>query len=114
MGKPVTQFQIVAKDPDKAATFYGKLFGWSIDTNNPMQYGMVESAGEGIGGGIGKEDVPLVTFYVAVDDPAATLEKLVALGAKVVMPPQDVPGGPTIARFSDPAGNVLGLVKAQP
>jgi predicted enzyme related to lactoylglutathione lyase len=28
-----------------------------------------------------------------------------------VTPPMDVPGGPTIAFFSDPAGNVIGLMK---
>jgi predicted enzyme related to lactoylglutathione lyase len=27
------------------------------------------------------------------------------------MPPMDVPDGPTIAFFSDPAGNAVGLMK---
>ena len=44
MGKPVTQFQIIAKDPDKAAEFYGNLFGWSVDTNNAMGYRVVKTA----------------------------------------------------------------------
>ena len=69
--------------------------------------------GEGIGGGIGTEDPGIVTFDVLVDDPAAYLKKAQSLGGKVVQEPQAVPGGPTIARFSDPAGNVIGLVKAQ-
>lgn len=29
MGQPVTQFQILAKDPERAANFYGALFGWT-------------------------------------------------------------------------------------
>jgi predicted enzyme related to lactoylglutathione lyase len=29
-----------------------------------------------------------------------------------VAPPMDVPDGPTIAYFSDPAGNRIGLMKA--
>jgi len=33
------------------------------------------------------------------------------LGAKVVMPPMQVPEGPEIAMFSDPDGNVIGLAK---
>jgi len=36
---------------------------------------------------------------------------LSSLGGKTVMPPTDVPGGPTIAMFTDPAGNVTGLLK---
>jgi len=30
-----------------------------------------------------------------------------------VAPPMDVPNGPTIAFFTDPAGNRVGLMKAQ-
>jgi predicted enzyme related to lactoylglutathione lyase len=31
---------------------------------------------------------------------------------ETVTPPMDVPGGPAIAFFSDPAGNRIGLMKA--
>ena len=48
-----------------------------------------------------------------MDDPTAYLKKVQSLGGKVMQEPQDVPGGPTVARFADPAGNVIGLVKAQ-
>ncbi len=113
MAQPVIHFEIAGPDSGALKKFYSEAFGWAIDDDNPVNYGMVSADGDGIGGGIGQEDAPLVTFYVAVPDPAAALEKLVALGAKVVMPPQDVPGDPTIARFADPAGNVIGLVKPQ-
>jgi predicted enzyme related to lactoylglutathione lyase len=33
------------------------------------------------------------------------------MGGATVMPPMDVPDGPTIAQLSDPEGNVIGLVK---
>jgi predicted enzyme related to lactoylglutathione lyase len=33
------------------------------------------------------------------------------LGGKVLMQPIDVPQGPTVARISDPEGNVLTLVQ---
>jgi predicted enzyme related to lactoylglutathione lyase len=46
-----------------------------------------------------------------VPDPQATLDKAVALGASVLMPPTEVVPGTTIAMFSDPAGNVFGLTK---
>ena len=54
---------------------------------------------------------PLVTFYVRVADPAAILARAEALGGRVVMPPTDVPGNVTFARFADPEGNVIGIVR---
>jgi predicted enzyme related to lactoylglutathione lyase len=38
------------------------------------------------------------------------LEKL---GGKTIMPVSEVPGGPTIAMFTGPAGNRVGLVKVE-
>ncbi len=113
MPNPVVHFEVTSADGKALQKFYTDAFGWSVDANNPMQYGMVEAQGEGIGGGIGTEEEGIVTFYIQVDDPAAYLKKVQSLGGKVVQEPQDVPGGPTIARFADPAGNVIGLVKAQ-
>ncbi len=113
MPNPVVHFEITGKDGVALQKFYRDAFDWSVDANNPMQYGMVEAQGEGIGGGIGAEEPAIVTFYIQVDDPAAYLKKVQSLGGKVVQEPQDIPGGPTIARFADPAGNIIGLVKSQ-
>jgi predicted enzyme related to lactoylglutathione lyase len=41
-------------------------------------------------------------FYVGVDDLQAKVDAAQALGAKTVMPPMDVPGGPSIAMFTHP------------
>jgi predicted enzyme related to lactoylglutathione lyase len=41
----------------------------------------------------------------------AALDKIAANGGSTVEPPLDVPGGPSIALFSDPEGHVIGLVK---
>ena len=93
--------------------FYGSLFGWKVDDSNPMQYGLVEKAGEGIGGGICTSPAaPKVTVYVAVDDLEASLEKARSLGGRTLMEPHAVPGGPEIALFEDPQGNTIGLLRA--
>lgn len=114
MANHVTHFEIlVASSPDAAFKFYADVFGWTIDADNPMHYGLVDTGG-GIGGGIGQSmDGKLhVTFYVEVDDPQAMLDKIGTLGGKTIMPPMDVPGGQVrIALFEDPAGNHIGLVK---
>lgn len=113
MGNPVTWFEIIGKDGAKLQKFYGDLFGWKIDANNPMNYGMVDNGGQGINGGVGPsmDGNPRITFYVESQDLDATLKKAESLGGKTVMPVMDVPNGPTIAMFSDPDGNVVGIMK---
>jgi predicted enzyme related to lactoylglutathione lyase len=116
VANPVTHFEIIGADGAALQRFYGELFGWKIDSNNDWQYGLVESGGEGgIGGGIAADqgsDGHRVTVYAQVDDPQKYLDKAVGLGATVVMPVTEMGEGmPVIAMFTDPAGNVTGLLK---
>jgi hypothetical protein len=114
MANPVTHFEILGKDGKKSQDFYAALFGWQIDANNPMAYGLVPAPeGAGIGGGVAAtQGQPMVTVYVEVADLDATLKKAEALGGKTIMPPMDVPGGPKLAQFADPDGNIIGLTRA--
>ena len=50
MGNPVVHFEIVSKEGGKLKSFYSEAFGWKIDADNAMGYGIVEAEGEGIGG----------------------------------------------------------------
>jgi predicted enzyme related to lactoylglutathione lyase len=115
MTRPVVHFEILGKDPKRLREFYTALFGWKIDTNNPMEYGLVEHGTggppDGIGGGIAGSDRPMTIVYVQVVDLLETLRKAEELGGKAVMQPMDVPGGPSIAQLEDPEGNRVGLVK---
>ena len=116
MPNPVVHFEILAKDGQAAKKFYSDLFGWTVDSNNPMEYGMVSAGGEGgIGGGIATapEGTPgMVTVYVAVDDPQKYLDKVEQMGGKTVMPVTEMPDMVTFALFADPQGSLVGLVKA--
>jgi predicted enzyme related to lactoylglutathione lyase len=119
MPDPVVHFEIVSKDASKLHSFYSDVFEWKIDANNPMNYGIVDNGGDGINGGIGPpmDDsyVGHVTFYISVSDPGVTLKKIESLGGKTVMPPSEIPGADpptTIAQFTDPAGNLIGLTKS--
>jgi predicted enzyme related to lactoylglutathione lyase len=89
MGQPVIHFEVVGKDGDKLKGYYAELFGWEIDSNNPMSYGIVPREGNlspegfGIGGGVsgGPEGYDgHVTFYVAVPDVEEALQKAESLG----------------------------------
>ena len=116
MPNPVVHFEIVGKDAKRTQSFYADLFGWHVDTNNPMEYGMVDThAGSGINGGLSglneNDTSTRCTIYVEVDDLQKYLDKAEALGGKTIMPPSDVPGGPSLAMFTDPSGIVVGVVK---
>jgi predicted enzyme related to lactoylglutathione lyase len=114
MGSPVVHFEIAAQNPPELQKFYGQLFDWNIDANNPMDYGMISTGGEGgINGGIGGTmgGPAVVRFYVQVPDLQAALDKAESLGGKTLMGPTEIPNIVTIAMFSDPEGNQVGLIK---
>jgi predicted enzyme related to lactoylglutathione lyase len=121
MGQPVVHFEVIGKDGDKLRGFFTDLFGWEIDANNPMNYGVVSregnvnAEGAGIGGGVmgmPGEYAGHVTFYVEVPDVEAALAKAESLGGTRLMGPDQVPGGPEIGQFADPEGHMIGVVKA--
>jgi predicted enzyme related to lactoylglutathione lyase len=113
MPNPVIHFEILGSDGAALQKYYADLFGWKIDASNPMNYGMVEAGEGGIAGGVAAapDGTTGVNIYVQVPDLQAALDKAEKLGGKTTMPPMDVPGGPSIAMFSDPQGNAIGLVK---
>jgi hypothetical protein len=109
-------FEVLGKDGDKLRQFYGGLFGWSFDANNPIKYGMVNTGGKrGIPGGIGETypgTRPWVTFYVETPDVAASLAQAHRLGGAIVLPRTVMPDV-TLGVFEDPEGHVIGLVEAK-
>ena len=113
MADPVIHFEIIGKHAADSQKFYADLFGWDIDADNPLNYGSVVAGEGGIGGGVGPtmDGSVRTMFYVGVEDLQAKIDAAQALGAKTVMPPMDVPGGPSIAMFTDPDGNLIGLMK---
>lgn len=113
MGAAIVHFEIMGGQGNQLEKFYGELFGWKINSNNPQKYGIVDTGGGpgGINGGVGPshDGGKRVSVYAQVDDLQATLDKVERLGGKTVLAPTEVPGGPKLAMFSDPAGNVTGL-----
>ncbi len=113
MPNPVVHFDITGKDAGKLQQFYSSTFGWTINTDNPVNYGLIDNNGEGINGGIGGGDAPSAVFYIQVDDPAAMLEAIKSAGGTVVQDVTVVMETVTLATFADPEGNVIGLVKSE-
>ncbi|MEM7097974.1 MAG: VOC family protein [Pseudomonadota bacterium] len=117
MGNPVVHFEIISSNSDEAQQFYANLFGWSFNSDNPLQYGAADTGnGEGgLGGGIGQPypgtDDTYVTFYIGVQNVADTLQQVIASGGSVAMPVIELPGGLKMAQFSDPFGARVGLLE---
>jgi predicted enzyme related to lactoylglutathione lyase len=116
MGKKIVHFEIMGKNAARLHAFYAELFDWNL--GQPMaemgNYAMVDPASSGVAGGIGEQSdgAARVTLYTEVEDLQATLDKAVALGGTVAMPPTEIPGIVTFALFQDPEGNLFGLTKA--
>jgi uncharacterized protein len=121
MGQPVAHFEIMGTDAERLQGYYSDLFGWEINADNPMKYGLIQRegntspAGVGIGGGIGASPEGYsghVTFYVEVPDVEAALAKAESLGGTRMMGPEKVMEQVEIGLFSDPEGHLVGVVKA--
>ena len=116
-GRPVMQWQILSKDPDRAADFYGRMFGWTIDRANAMAYRQVRTgAGRGIDGGIWPsppEGHAFVQLFVEVDDVAAAAKQWTELGGRLIVPPTELPDGDALCIAQDPEGIPMGLYRAK-
>src|SRR3954469_18157520 len=106
MGNPVLQFQILSKDPEKTASFYSELFGWSIDANNPMGYRRIDTGcKDGIQGGIWPAPPQVPSFaqlFIGVKDVKTSATRAERLGAKILIPPTVLPEGDEMAVLIDP------------
>ena len=115
MGNPVVQWQILAKEPEKAERFYVALSDWKIDANNPLNYRRIETdSNRGINGGIWpapEAGHSMVQLFVEVNDVPGFVEKAKQLGASVLIPPQKLPDGDELAIVLDPSGLSFGLFK---
>lgn len=110
MSNPVVWFEVMGQNADKLRSFYGKLLGWKFNTDNPMNYGMVDAGEGGIAGGVGQVDEGpgWATFYTKVGDLEAAVALAENLGATIRMPITELPDT-RVAVVTDPEGNAVGL-----
>jgi predicted enzyme related to lactoylglutathione lyase len=120
MGHPVVHFEVIGRDGALLQNYYSELFGWKVDADNPMNYGIVQRDGNvtpegvGIGGGIAAAPEGYsghVTFYIQVPDVEASLAESERLGGRRMMGPDEVTEGLVIGLFSDPEGHVIGVMQ---
>ncbi len=110
--------ELMTTDPQAAAAFYGKLFGWKMEAMNAtgMPYTVAKIGDAAIGGVMGMPPMapagmpPTWVPYVTVADVDALVKEVVSLGGKVHMPPTDIPTVGRFAVIADPTGATLNVI----
>ncbi len=116
MARPV-HFEILADEPEKAAVFYGDVFGWKISTwdGGEQGYWLADTGPDdtpGIHGAImHRHFSQAVINTVEVDSLEETLKKIAKAGGKKIHGPEEIPGVGIHAYCEDPEGNLFGVMQ---
>lgn len=99
-------------DLAKAKAVYAALLGVAPQTDAPYYVGFeVEGQQIGLVPGGGPQGMTSPVTYWHVPDIEAKLAEVTAAGATVKDSVSDVGGGRLVATFTDPDGNVLGILQ---
>lgn len=107
----ICYIEIPAFDIARSSSFFKEVFGWSIRTRGDGATAFDDTVNQVSGSWVPNRkpmtEVGLL-FYIMVDNIEETIKKLVQNGGKIIQPVgMDAPE--ITARFSDPAGNIMGL-----
>ena len=122
----VVHFEIAAENPERAADFYKRVFGWECKKwEGPIEYWLVTTGPKdqpGIDGGIYRRETPLtgsddMTGYrCTIDIPSVDeyVERVNANGGSITMPKTAVPGVGWMVFCKDTEGNSFGMMQNDP
>jgi len=117
MGR-LSHFEITADDPDRAAAFYRKVFGWEFnDWGGPFKYLLATTGPKdqiGIDGAIMPRhhtNQPVINT-ISVDKWEDGAQAVKDAGGKVLSDKDAVPGQGYFAYCHDTEGNVFGIFEA--
>ena len=112
--------ELYTTDPKKAGDFYSRLFGWTRETM-PLPTGQeytIFKKGDDQSAGMMElprdwKVPPHWLVYFAVDDSDRTVSKASGLGAKVMVPPTDIPNIGRFAILNDPQGADFAVIRLE-
>lgn len=107
----ICYIEIPATDVDRSAQFYSQSFGWEIRHRGDGEIAFDDTVNEVSGAWVldrPPSSQPGLMIYVMVANAAAAVEAVLSAGGEIVQP-VDPRAHEKVARFSDPAGNVLGI-----
>jgi predicted enzyme related to lactoylglutathione lyase len=110
----IVWFEVPADRPERAKTFYSKLFGWKIKKFPGMgDYWHIDTGGPDAtpDGGMYPRKTPqqAITNYVAVPSVDAASAKVTKLGGKICMAKTPVPGMGFFAICQDTEDNTFAI-----
>jgi predicted enzyme related to lactoylglutathione lyase len=118
MPNPVIRWQLISPEPDRAAGFYQKAFGWQLSQANALGYRELASGeARGIDGGVWPAppgQAGFVQLFIEVENLAASIAAATRLGATVIIPESNLPDGDAMAVLLDPTGVSFGLCRLKP
>jgi uncharacterized protein len=113
---PIVHWELMGPDGDAQKTFYSAIFDWDFETAPGFDgYHMTAGDDMAVNGAVGKgsEEMPAYQcIYVGVADIDAKLAEVEAAGGTVALAKTEIPDMVTFAMFTDPAGNLVGLVES--
>lgn len=109
--------ELMTSDVAGAKQFYSQMFGWEYE-DAPMEemtYSVVKVNGEEVAGimPFPPDSPPMPPnwgLYITVDDADAAARKAEELGAKVIMPPRDIPEVGRFCVLQDPQGAFISII----
>ena len=110
--RKILHIDISTSDSKASAAFFKRVFGFEHQTMEEFDYTTFQT--ENTGGGfvkVGENDVEVgdIVVFISSDDINADLDAIEANGGKRLSDKIDMPGYGSMAYFSDPTGNKLGL-----
>lgn len=119
MGRP-THFELGVQDPQRAADFYAKTFGWKTEKwEGPVEYWLITTGEQGTPGIDGAFEVredgqPATVNVLDVQDIDDALQKIEANGGSIESGKSPVPGVGWVAYAKDTEGNLFGMMQSDP
>ncbi len=107
----------MADEPERAVKFYADVFGWQIQNwGGPVEYWLITTGPDsepGINGAIARRipERSATINTIDVPDADAFMEKIAAMGGKVLTPKMAVPGVGYMAYCEDTEGNPFGIMQ---
>lgn len=107
----ICYIEMPALDVSQSAAFYHEVFGWNLRQRGDGATAFDDTVGE-VSGTWVLNRKPMtevgILFYIMVDNIEVAIQGVIAHGGKIIQPVgKDAPE--ITARFTDPAGNIIGL-----
>jgi len=116
MNNKVMHFEIPCDNPEKTMNFFKEVFDWNFTQSGTEQYWFANTGDEnsrGINGAFVKKRDPKmsITNSIYVEDIDEAIKKIEQCGGEVVVPKKPIPTLGWLAFFTDPDGNVHGILQ---